>query len=142
MEQRLEQVRDEVLAHPFHHACGLELLSAADGTAEIAIAMNEFTVNPEGSLHGGIVYAFVDVACFFAALTWLEPHQHPVSIETSFSLLRAAGTGDRVTISARVDRLGRTLAAMRAEVHADNGERSRLVATGSVTKSIISGGTS
>lgn len=137
MEQRLEEVRDRVLAHPFHQACGLELLDAGDGEAEIAIAMNEFTVNPEGSLHGGIVYAFVDVACFFAAVSQMEGHQHPVSIETHVSLLRAAGSGDRLTIRARVDRLGRTLAAMRAEVHADNGERRRLIATGSVTKAIL-----
>jgi uncharacterized protein (TIGR00369 family) len=137
MEQRLQEVRDEVLTHPFHQACGLQLLSAADGEAEIAIDMNEFTVNPEGSLHGGIVYAFVDVACFFAAVSQLDGHQHPVSIETSFSLLRAAGTGDRVTIQGQVDRLGRTLASMRAEVHADNGDGVRLIATGNVTKAIL-----
>jgi uncharacterized protein (TIGR00369 family) len=137
MEQRIEEVRDRVLAHPFHHACGLELLSAEDGAAEIAIAMNEFTLNPEGALHGGVLYAFVDVACFFAAVSKLEAHQHPVSIETHVSLLRAARSDDRLTIRAGVDRLGRTLAAMRAEVHADNGERQRLIATGSVTKSIL-----
>lgn len=131
------ETRESVLAHPFHRACGLELHSAADGSAEIAIDMNEFTVNPEGSLHGGIVYAFVDVASFFAAVSKLDGHQHPVSIETHVSLLRAAGSGDRVTIQARVDRLGRTLAAMRAEVHADNGERQRLIATASVTKAIL-----
>ncbi len=131
------ETRESVLAHPFHRACGLELYNAADGAAEIGIAMNEFTVNPEGSLHGGIVYAFVDVASFFAVVSQLYDHQHPVSIETHVSLLRAAGSGDRVTIQARVDRLGRTLAAMRAEVHADNGERQRLIATSSVTKAIL-----
>lgn len=139
MEERIEAVRDKVLAHPFHRACGLELLSAADGEAEIAIAMNEFTLNPQGALHGGIVYAFVDVACFFAAISKLGPDQHPVSIETHVSLLRAAGKSDRLTIRAKVDRLGRTLAAMRAEVIADDGEKQRLVATGSVTKSILRG---
>lgn len=141
MEQRIEAVRDKVLAHPFHRACGLELLSAAGGEAEIAIAMNEFTLNPEGALHGGVLYAFVDVACFFAAVSQLQEGQHPVSIETHVSLLRAAHEGDRLTIRAKADRLGRTLAAMRAEVIAERDGETRLIATGSVTKSILQGRT-
>lgn len=139
MEQRIETVRDNVLAHPFHRACGLELLSAADGQAEITIAMNEFTLNPEGALHGGVLYAFVDVACFFAAVSQLEEGRHPVSIETHVSLLRAATSEDHITVRAKVDRLGRTLAAMRAEVLAERDGEKRLIATGSVTKSILSG---
>lgn len=139
MEQRIETIRDNVLAHPFHRACGLELLSAADGEAQVTIAMNEFTLNPQGALHGGVLYAFVDVACFFAAVTRLESDQHPVSIETHVSLLRAARDGDQLRIRAWVDRQGRTLAAMRAEVIAQRQGETRLIATGNVTKSILTG---
>jgi len=69
----------------------------------------------------------------------LEADKHPVSIETHTSVLRAAFKGDRVMIRARVDRLGRTLAAMRADALAVKPDGSeKLIATGSVTKSIIS----
>lgn len=139
MQQRIKAVRDKVLAHPFHKACGLELLAADEGKAEITIAMNEFTLNPEGALHGGVLYAFVDVACFFAAISRLEEEQHPVSIETHVSLLRAATREDQLVVRAGVDRLGRTLAAMRAEVIARRDGEERLIATGSVTKAILTG---
>jgi acyl-coenzyme A thioesterase PaaI-like protein len=89
----------------------------------------------------GMLYTFFDVACFFACLTLLEADKHPVSIETHTSVLRAAFKGDRVMIRARVDRLGRTLAAMRADALAVKPDGSeKLIATGSVTKSIITPG--
>lgn len=138
---RFEAVRDEVLAHPLHRTCGLRLHHAGEGESEVEIELNDFTLNPEGSLHGGMLYTFFDVACFFACLTLLEADKHPVSIETHTSVLRAASKGDRVLIRARVDRLGRTLAAMRADALAlkpDGTEK--LIATGSVTKSIIGSG--
>ena len=77
-------------------------------------------------------------ACFFAAASRLPPEQHAVTIETHSSVLRAASRGEQVVIRAHVDRLGRTLAAMRAEAYAINAQQQeRLIATGSVTKAIV-----
>jgi acyl-coenzyme A thioesterase 13 len=60
-----------------------------------------------------------------------------VTVETHSSVLRAAMKGETVVIRARLDRLGRTLAAMRAEALAVNASgEERLIATGSVTKAI------
>lgn len=134
---RLEEVRDDVLAHPLHRACELALTSAGDGRSEVRFAVNDFTANPMGALHGGILYALMDVACFFAVVPSLAADQQPVTVETHNSVLRAALKGESVVIRARLDRLGRTLAAMRAEALAvnDQGEE-RLIATGSVTKAI------
>ena len=134
---RLEEVRDDVLAHPLHRDCELALTSAGDGRSEVRFAVNDFTANPMGALHGGILYALMDVACFFAVVPSLPAGQQPVTVETHNSVLRAALKGESVVIRARLDRLGRTLAAMRAEALAvnDQGEE-RLIATGSVTKAI------
>ncbi|MFN3712299.1 MAG: PaaI family thioesterase [Alcanivoracaceae bacterium] len=137
---RLELVRDGVLGHPFHRACELALDHSADGRAEIRFAVNAFTANPQGALHGGILYAMMDVACFFAVVPLLESDQHPVSVEVHTSVLRAALQGDTVIIRSWVDRLGRTLAAMRCDAlvkEADGSER--LIGTGNVTKSILTG---
>ena len=134
----IEQIKDDILAHPLHRACELELVSAVDGRSEVRFPVNDFTTNPQGALHGGIVYALMDVACFFAAASRLPPEQHAVTIETHSSVLRAASRGEQVVIRAHVDRLGRTLAAMRAEAYAINAEQQeRLIATGSVTKAIV-----
>lgn len=135
---RLDVTRDEVLAHPLHQACELELMQAGDGTSELRFQVNDFTANPLGALHGGILYALMDVTCFFAAVPLLEDHQAPVTIETHNSVLRAAFKGETVILRGKADRIGRTLAAMRAEAYAINAEgEERLIATGSVTKSIM-----
>lgn len=131
---RIEEVREAVLAHPFHKACELALDSAGDGHATVSFAVNEFTGNPQGSLHGGILYALMDVACFFAAVSKLPAGRHPVSVEVNTSVLRAAGVGDRVIIEAWADRVGRSLASMRAEARTGAG---KLIATGTVTKAIL-----
>lgn len=136
---RLDRVKDGVLDHPFHRACELTLIHAGEGKAEVTFKVNDFTVNPQGALHGGIIYALIDVACFFAVVPLLAEDQHPVSIETHVSILRAATLGETITIKAWADRVGRTLAAMRAEVFAGTTAQPRLVATGNVTKSILQG---
>jgi|SRR5690554_814967 len=137
---KLEQVREGILGHPLHRACDLELVHSTDGRAEIRFAVNDFAVNPAGALHGGILYAMMDVACFFAVISQLQADQHPVSVEVHSSVLRAALQGETVVIRSWVDRLGRTLAAMRCDalvVNADGSER--LIGTGNVTKSILTG---
>lgn len=140
---RLENVREGVLSHPLHRACELTLHHAGDGRAELSFAVNDFTGNPQGALHGGILYALMDVACFFAVVPALAEEQHPVSVEVHTSVLRAARHGERVVLRSQLDRLGRTLAAMRCEAFAVDSQASeRLIATGSVTKSILSGRTS
>lgn len=134
---RLESIRSEVLAHPLHSACEMTLARAEDGHAETGFAVNDFTVNPQGILHGGIVYAMVDVSCFFALVSQLPADQHAVTAEIHCSMLRGARRGEQVLIRSRVDRLGRTLAAMRADVLVARDEGEVLIATGSVTKAIV-----
>jgi len=137
---RLEQVREGVLNHTFHRACDLALSHSDAGKAEIRFAVNDFTANPQGALHGGILYAMMDVACFFAVVPLLSEEQHPVSVEVHTSVLRAALLGDTVIIRSQVDRLGRTLAAMRCDAFAvDSAGQEKLIGTGSVTKSILTG---
>ena len=134
----IDQIKNDILAHPLHRACELELVSAVDGRSEVRFPVHDFTPTPQGALPGGIVYALMDVACFFAAASRLPPEQHAVTIETHSSVLRAASRGEQVGIRAHVDRLGRTLAAMRAEAYAINAQQQeRLIATGSVTKAIV-----
>ncbi|MCH8544896.1 MAG: PaaI family thioesterase [Alcanivorax sp.] len=135
---RLDLVREFVLAHPLHLACELSFVSAANGEAELTFRINDFCASPQGTLHGGILYALMDVSCFFAVGTLLPTNQHAVSVDVGTTLLRAGRKGDLVHLRAHVDRLGRTLAAMRVEaaVIMENGEE-QLLATGHVNKAII-----
>ena len=134
---RLELVRDFILAHPLHRACELAFVQAADGKAELTFQINDFCANPQGTLHGGILYALMDVSCFFAVGTLLPVTQHAVSVDVGTTLLRAGRRGDTVHLRSQVDRLGRTLAAMRVEAFVIKDGEEKLLATGHVNKAII-----
>lgn len=135
---KLSDIRDAVLDLPFHKACELALDHFESGRARLAFAVNDFTGNPQGVLHGGILYALMDVACFFALCTQLQREQHAVSVEVNTSVLRAAKKDETVWLESQVDRVGRNLAAMRCEAYAEDAQGTRrLIATGSVTKAIL-----
>ena len=100
--------------------------------------MNDVTTSPQGAVEGSLGYGLLEEGCFLAAAAGVRPERHAVTVETHSSVLRAASRGEQVVIRAHVDRLGRTLAAMRAEAYAINAQQQeRLIATGSVTKAIV-----
>lgn len=135
----LERVRGVVEAQPLHRAAGLEIVSAAEGRCEIRYAVNDFTANPQGMLHGGIICLMHDVADFLAVASLLPAEKHAVTADTQTTILRPATRGETIIVRAQVDRVGRTLAFMRSETFARDSEgRERLVATGTLTKAVTS----
>lgn len=139
MSGMLERVLPAVLAQPLHAAAGLELVSAAEGRAEIRYQVNDMTANVQGMLHGGIVTLMHDVAVFLAVATLLPVERHAVTCETHVSILRPANRGETIVVRGTVDRLGRTLAFLRSETYArDATGKERLIATGSLTKAVTS----
>lgn len=134
---QLNQVKSSVLDHPFHQACGLTLEACENGEAHTRFPVNQFTGNPQGALHGGILYALMDVTSYLALASVLEEGRLAVSVDVNTSVLRAARQGQDVQIISRVDRLGRTLAAMRCEAWVDIEGQRKLIATGHVTKSVL-----
>lgn len=126
-----------ILAHPLHVASALAIQKSAEGNSEITFAVNDFTGNVIGTLHGGILYAMVDVAAFMALLSVIPQGLHGVTADIQVSVLRAAKLGDTVAVRGRVDRVGRNLANMRAEAFLLTPEGERLIATGTVVKSLI-----
>lgn len=128
---------ERILAHPLHRACDLAVLRSEAGQAEISFAVNDFTGNIIGTLHGGILYALMDVAAFMALLSVIPEGLHGVTADIQVSVLRAARAGDRVQVRGRVDRIGRTLANMRTEAFLATAGGERLVATATVVKSLI-----
>src|SRR6478736_9974058 len=53
----------------FNRWCGIEVLAAGEGRAEIAVAWREDLGQYAGFLHAGMVGALIDTACGFAAFT-------------------------------------------------------------------------
>ncbi|RBY94814.1 PaaI family thioesterase [Blastococcus sp. TBT05-19] len=122
-----------VLDIPLHRFLGVELRDPQDPAAGIRFQVGAASENPAKLLHGGVVYALLDVASFLALLPALGPDEHAVTHDVAASLLRPVSSGATVDIVGTVLRRGRAVAFMRAEASVDG----VLVATGQVTKTVI-----
>ena len=122
-----------VLSLPLHRFVGVELLDPAAPEDGIAFPVGPSAQNQAQLLHGGVVTALLDVACFLALLPQLGAEQHAVTHDLSVSLLRPVPAGSRVELVGQVLRLGRAVAFLRAEARVDG----RLVATAQVTKTVL-----
>ena len=122
-----------VLDIPLHRFLEVSLRDERDASAGIRFPVGPATLNPAQLLHGGIVYALLDVASFLALLPSLSAGEHAVTHDVSASLLRPVAAGAIVDLTATVLRRGRAVAFMRAEATVDG----VLVATGQVTKTVI-----
>jgi uncharacterized protein (TIGR00369 family) len=78
--------------------------------------------NPHNSVNGGILAAMLDDAmnCLILAQTGGSKLQVSTDLHTSF--FRPAPIGPRVTVVARIDRMGRSVAFTSAEALNDKGE--------------------
>ncbi|TFV51880.1 PaaI family thioesterase [Blastococcus sp. TF02A_35] len=122
-----------VLDIPLHRFLGVELRDRQDPSAGIRFQVGTASENPARLLHGGVVYALLDVASFLALLPSLGPGEHAVTHDVAASLLRPVSSGATVDVVATVLRRGRAVAFMRAEATVDG----VLVASGQVTKSVV-----
>ena len=128
-----DPVVQTVLDIPLHRFLGVELRDRDDPSAGIRFPVGRAAQNPAAMLHGGVVYALLDVASFLALLPHLGEGEHAVTHDVSASLLRPVRAGATVDVTATVLRRGRAVAFMRAEATVDG----QLVATGHVTKTVV-----
>ncbi|MGY1914012.1 PaaI family thioesterase [Blastococcus sp. SYSU DS0973] len=122
-----------VLDIPLHRYLGVELRDESDPSAGIRFPVGPAAQNQAEMLHGGIVYALLDVASFLALLPSLGDGEHAVTHDVAASLLRPVRAGATVDVVGTVLRRGRAVAFMRAEATVDG----QLVATGQVTKTVV-----
>ena len=110
----------------FNRWCGIEVLAAGEGRAEIALAWREDLGQYAGFLHAGLVGALIDTACGFAAVTVVG---RVLASHFAVNCLRPA-VGERFIARARVVKPGRTQVFTACELFAVAGGSEKLVATG------------
>lgn len=110
----------------FNRWCGIEVLAAGEGRAEIALAWREDLGQYAGFLHAGLAGALIDTACGFAAATVVG---RVLASHFSVNCLRPA-VGERFVARARVVKPGRTQVFTACELFAVAGGEEKLVATG------------
>ena len=110
----------------FNRWCGIEVLSADAGRAEIAMPWRGELGQYAGFLHAGLVGALIDTACGFAAVTLVG---RVLASHFAVNCLRPA-VGHRFIARARVVKPGRTQVFTACELFAVTDEGEKLVATG------------
>jgi uncharacterized protein (TIGR00369 family) len=124
--QLLGQMRAVNLASPFNSWAGFDLISAADGKAEIGLTARPQLLQHAGFLHAGVVGALIDTACGFAAASLAG---NVVASHYQVRCFRPA-IGDRFIARATVVRAGKRQIFATAELFALRDGEETLVAGG------------
>jgi uncharacterized protein (TIGR00369 family) len=93
---------------------GLECAEISPGRAVMRMAASPWPVNPNGSLHGGLVLAAADQCLGVAAVTAMDPGLLPATATLNAEFHRPAFAP--LTFAARVRRRGRSLMFVEADV--------------------------
>jgi uncharacterized protein (TIGR00369 family) len=122
-----------VLDIALHRFLRVTLLDPAEPARGIAFPVEEAALNNAGVLHGGIVTALLDVACYLTLLPDLGAEENAVTHDVTASLMRAVPRGARVQVRGSVVRRGRSIVFLRAEATVAGA----VVAAGQVTKTLV-----
>lgn len=125
----IEQLRAVNAASAYNRAAGFELLSAADGTCELAVDAKPDLLNHAGVLHAGVMGAIIDTACGFAAASIVGA---VVASHYAVNCYRP-GKGARFVARAEVTKQGKRQLFATAQLSAvEDGKDDVLIAGGDV----------
>ena len=93
-----------------------------DGEAVAALDVNDRHLNPNGVVHGGVVFTLVDTAMGRATMSVLDEGRICASIEVAVRYLRPI-TGGRLVATASVLRAGRRIVHLEGRVTVDGDDR-------------------
>lgn len=106
---------------------GLRVDEAREGICRAHVDTREEHFNPNGVMHGGVLFSLADTSMGAALYTLLSAREICTTIEVKMNFLKPVTAG-RLTCETRVLRRGRTTAVL--ESHLENGEGLVAVALG------------
>jgi len=104
--------------HPFADLIGLRIDEYAHGESRGSITLQEKHLNPNGVVHGAVVYALADVGMGRALQAVLGREAICATVEIKINYFKSARTGELTCTSTLVHR-GRTLANLDSVVYCD-----------------------
>jgi acyl-CoA thioesterase len=112
---------------------GMEVAATGQGTAQARLEVDERHHNPNGVVHGAVLFAMVDTAMGAATMSVLPEGRYCASVDVQLRFVRPAGGGSLVA-DVEVLKQGRSVVHLDGRVHDDDG---RLVATAAATFAVI-----
>jgi acyl-CoA thioesterase len=108
---------------------GIHLIEIGDNHAVMDVTVDDRHRNYLGGVHGGLLAALIDTACFFPR-PLLPSGQAATTVDLNVSYVRAAAVGDHLNARSELLHLGRRTASLAVRVTDQQG---RLVAHGTAT---------
>ena len=109
---------------------GVEFLRYGEGWVEASWTPTAAACNPAGGVHGGVYAVVHDAAMNFATNSALERGERGATISITYSTMRSAKAGDRLSVRGDVVRLARQIAYLETAITNADGE---IVSTASGT---------
>ncbi|MCB1691118.1 MAG: PaaI family thioesterase [Pseudomonadales bacterium] len=119
--------------HPFAELLGFEVASRGEGQCTTTLAISPHHLNPNGVVHGAVLYALADTGMGGALTSLLAPDQICSTIEIKINYFRP-GTSGSLSCKTRVVHKGARTAAMDSEIF---DSESRLIARATGTFMIL-----
>ena len=124
---------DEYGEFPLRGFLGMAITGVGDGRATAAIEIGDQHLNPNGVVHGAVLFALVDTAMGAAAMSVLPTGQYATSVDLQLRFVRPASSG-AVAATVEVLKQGRHVLHLDGRIEGDGG---RLVATAAGTFTTI-----
>ena len=125
--------RDDSAQFPLRRFLGMDIEGLDPGHAIARLEVTAGVLNPNGAVHGGVLFTMVDTAMGKATMSVLEEGQLCASIEVQMRFLRPVTVG-RIETDAAVIRRGRKIIHLESRVRDGDGV---LVATGAGTFAVV-----
>ncbi len=122
------RVRKSFAQQGFMTLLGAELVSVEPGVVEISLPLRPELSQQHGYAHAGAAWSIADSAAGYAAMSLMAPGDGVLTVEMKINLL-APAAGDRLRAVGRVERSGRRLTVVKADVFAEEADKSTHVAT-------------
>ena len=107
---------------------GAELVAVSPGRVEIMLPYNSRLTQQDGFIHAGVSSTIMDSACGYAAFSLMPAEARVLTIEFKINLL-APAAGEHFRAIGQVRKSGRSVFVAEADLMAESGDDSRLVAT-------------
>ncbi|MDH3705973.1 MAG: PaaI family thioesterase [Acidimicrobiia bacterium] len=124
---------DEYGSFPLQTYLGMQLETPEPGRTVARVDVGEHHQNPNGVVHGGVIFTMVDTAMGGATMSVLADGEICASIEVQLRFLRPA-IGDQLEAETTVVRQGRRIIHLESRVRDGDGE---LIATGAGSFAVI-----
>jgi len=120
-------IRTSFAAQSMMDTVGAELVEIESGLVRIAAPIRPGLLQQHGYGHGGLTFTLGDSAAGYAAISVQPEGWEVLTSELKINYL-APTRGDRLIATGRVIKPGRRLCIVTAEVHAEEGGKSTLIA--------------